>query len=635
MKLRDRLGRFIRESHDLRVYIFYKLCTGLGLERNVVGGMNKFALSRLVTYRCTTLLVLLTCTSLAAFVLVYKTGSQLESISKGILIGIMLFAIVFALEYLIWFHDQVPIFLNFQEAQSWIPSKAGYYTLITIVGMFTVVVIPLTGKLLEKSVPDQIQSDVDRKRFENSIITEIDRVKSEHDVVVANIHEHIAHVARTSGFDVSSINSAVVKTGRKALIIALSKYQIKPLDGVAKDAVLMKRTLEKAGYEVTMVIDKPREDIERSIRDYGRKLSSKDLSVVYVAGHGVQQDNINYLIPIEAIGDESEPTSATERYISLNNTINQLVTKNGGARYNLFIFDACRDFREGTGGLAKFGDPSNRLGIVTSADAGQQAADSCTTCRGHGPFAFAFSKHFTRPLSHDEMVKAVKREVGILLADQDKRRVQIPSFTDYADRTYIMANSVDKLPTVSKRQGVTDRVQDSESLGDCFGLEVGDCLRALKEWASLTESDFDLLGSKIISIASKKNEASPNVNEPFGNQLRYWRVNRKTILGWLGLWGFLSIVLWFSLRYSTEAIRQYHLGMYSRSRWILKHSHLYVDDYIKRSVTDGKLLDRLDSNWDNLNDFYPESDRSMMLEAVGHHAGERDHIQFARSVGFR
>jgi hypothetical protein len=447
--------------------------------------------------------------------------------------------------------------------------------------------------------------------------------------------ESVARVARFSGVDVAAINSAIVKTGRKALIIALSKYQIRPLDGVANDAVLMKKTFEKAGYEVTVAIDKPRENVEKTIRDYGRKLSSKDLSVVYIAGHGVQQDNINYLIPIEAIEVENEPAFATGRYISLNNIINQLVTKNGGARYNLFIFDACRDFREGTGGLAKFGDPSNRLGIVTSADAGQKAADSCTQCRGHGPFAFAFSKHFARPLFHDEMVKAVKREVGILLADQDKSRVQIPSFIDYADRAYIMASSVDTLPPLSKRLGVTDRFQDSESLGDCSGLELGDCLRAIKEWASVTESQFDLLGSRMLTISSQTFETSPYANEFIGNQLQYWRINRKSILGWLGLWGFLSTVAWLSLRYSTEAIRQYHLGMYSRSRRILKHSHFYVDDYIKDSVTDGNLSDRLEANWDSTIDFYPNSDRLRVLEAVDQQAGERDYIEFANSVGFR
>ena len=638
-RMRDRLGRFIGVKRPLRTLLISYLSVGLGLKRFAFDSMDQTAIMRLVAYRCVVLLVIFSCTVLLVFASFYGSGNQWGSILKCFFIGFGLFSLIYILEYLIWFHDQIPVFYDSEDAQRWFPSRAGVYTLIIVVGILTVFVIPLTAKLRTTDLAGHSQIDDRHKRLENLIISDFDRVKSEYNSKTIILHDRIASAAIRSGVDITSMKMEGMDIERRALIIALSKYQSSPLEGVSNDALLMKKTLEKAGYIVTVAIDKSKDEIEKTVVAYGSMLSPKALSVVYIAGHGIQEDNINYLLPLESKGDASQPFSPIDQYISLNHIVNRLIERKGGARYNLFIFDACRSFIESSGGraklggLAKFNNPDNKLGIVTSADSGQVALDKCTSCRGHGPFAFALSKHFGRPIAHDEMIKAVKREVGILLSDQDKGRVQIPSFTDYADRSYVMASSAKRLTVGGEAQVRVDKGKVSDELGECYGIDVENCLRALRDWSNDTERQIDSFVSRTTTLASEIYHPSLEANEFLGNGLQYWRTDRKAILIWLALWASLSALLWVLSHFSSDAIRQYHMSIYRRSRWIIKHTHFFVDEYISLRATDSSILSKLDSNWDVQSDFYPKSDRKAFLVAVNDPVGARDHVEFARSVG--
>ena len=141
---------------------------------------------------------------------------------------------------------------------------------------------------------------------------------------------------------------------RTALVIGNARYEIGALRNPTNDAQDMAATLQKLGFEVTLTIDATQERMEHNISEFGRQLYQGGVGLFYYAGHGVQVDGENYLIPVDAnIQSESDV-----RYKAVN--IGQVLGKMGEARngLNIVILDACRDnpfakrFRSASRGLA-------------------------------------------------------------------------------------------------------------------------------------------------------------------------------------------------------------------------------------------------------------------------------------------
>lgn len=145
------------------------------------------------------------------------------------------------------------------------------------------------------------------------------------------------------------------ETGKRtALVIGNTQYEIGALRNPANDAQDMATTLEKLGFDVTFILNAGQEQMETTISEFGRQLYQGGVGLFYYAGHGVQVDGENYLIPVNApIESESDV-----RYKAVN--IGQVLGKMGEARngLNIVILDACRDnpfakgFRSASRGLA-------------------------------------------------------------------------------------------------------------------------------------------------------------------------------------------------------------------------------------------------------------------------------------------
>lgn len=141
--------------------------------------------------------------------------------------------------------------------------------------------------------------------------------------------------------------------------------------------------------------------MKRTLREFGNKVRDADVAVIYYAGHGIELDGTNYLIPVDAKlemdTDVLDETFPLERFIVAADPAKQL---------RLVILDACRDnpfsktmkrtigSRAVTRGLAKV-EPTNPNTLVAfAAKAGSTASD------GEGknsPFATALVKHMTKP----------------------------------------------------------------------------------------------------------------------------------------------------------------------------------------------------------------------------------------------
>lgn len=170
---------------------------------------------------------------------------------------------------------------------------------------------------------------------------------------------------------------------RMGLVIGNDRYSNVPaLEKARSDANALTETLTDLGFEITKVLDASRRDMNRAIAGFTARLEPGDTALVFYAGHGVEIDGENYLLPI----DIEAPDQASEDFIkfeSIGLSDILLRVQSTGARTTLMFIDACRDnpFAQTTGrsiggtrGLARVTAPEGTF-VVFSAGARQQALD--------------------------------------------------------------------------------------------------------------------------------------------------------------------------------------------------------------------------------------------------------------------
>ena len=127
---------------------------------------------------------------------------------------------------------------------------------------------------------------------------------------------------------------------RVALVIGISRYQqVPPLDNPAHDAAAMGALFRKAGFDV---VDDKRDlgivDLRRAVREFSEKAQDADIAVVYYAGHGIEVDGLNYLVPADA--KLARDFDVDDEAVSLDRVLRAL---DPVKRLRLVILDACRD----------------------------------------------------------------------------------------------------------------------------------------------------------------------------------------------------------------------------------------------------------------------------------------------------
>ena len=134
---------------------------------------------------------------------------------------------------------------------------------------------------------------------------------------------------------------AAVKQGRRiALVIGNSGYKNVPaLTNPQKDAAAIATSLRNVGFEtVTLAIDATREKLIDSLRAFADDSEKADWAIVYYAGHGIEVNGQNYLIPTDA-------KLATDRDVQFEAIpLDQVMASLEGAKkLKLVLLDACRD----------------------------------------------------------------------------------------------------------------------------------------------------------------------------------------------------------------------------------------------------------------------------------------------------
>jgi len=93
---------------------------------------------------------------------------------------------------------------------------------------------------------------------------------------------------------------------RVALVIGNSAYQHAPtLANPKNDAIDMAATLKQLKFTVIDGLDLDRPAMERKLREFARALAASDAGLLFYAGHGLQVDGQNYLVPVDAKLDDA------------------------------------------------------------------------------------------------------------------------------------------------------------------------------------------------------------------------------------------------------------------------------------------------------------------------------------------
>jgi len=174
----------------------------------------------------------------------------------------------------------------------------------------------------------------------------------------------------------SALQAATEK--RIALVIGNSAYSSGPLKNPVNDATAMDAKLKKLGFTVTLKRNAKLQEMDESIREFGRQLKrTRGVGLFFYAGHGMQIGGVNYLLPVDAkIEKESDV-----RFQSVNADMVLAEMENAENGLNLVILDACRDnpysrsFRNATRGLAIVSNAPAGTFISYSTGANQVARD--------------------------------------------------------------------------------------------------------------------------------------------------------------------------------------------------------------------------------------------------------------------
>ena len=138
----------------------------------------------------------------------------------------------------------------------------------------------------------------------------------------------------------------LLKAPKVALVVGNGKYKDAPeLKNAPNDAKAIADVLKASGFATTMLLDTGRDALVNAIRDYVNGMEKqKAVGLFYFAGHGVQLDWRNYMLPVDAVIDKVEDVAKQSVDVA---RLMEGLTKAANPM-NVIILDACRENPFGT-----------------------------------------------------------------------------------------------------------------------------------------------------------------------------------------------------------------------------------------------------------------------------------------------
>lgn len=231
--------------------------------------------------------------------------------------------------------------------------------------------------------------------------------------------------------------SAHAQAARLALVIGNDSYvHVPALRNARNDAKSVAAEFERAGFQVTRVLDGSRRSMNEAMDGFLRRIRKGDEVAFYFSGHGSQPPQTGpFLLPVDI--EVSNERAIQRDGLSLEQVVDDLGQR---ARFTLIIVDACRDdpFRSARAGrsmspgstLSRIEPPKGTL-VIMAASKGQQALDrlSDNDPVANGVFTRELVKQMRiAGLSASEMLKRVRSNVEA--AAQRINHAQRPALID-------------------------------------------------------------------------------------------------------------------------------------------------------------------------------------------------------------
>ena len=202
-----------------------------------------------------------------------------------------------------------------------------------------------------------------------------------------------------------------IRPRRVALLIGNSNYKASPLRNPSNDAKDMGQVLEDLNFDrVILVLDANLQEMDSAVNEFYTELGRGSVGVFYYAGHGIQSQGENYLIPVDA--EIALETDLRYKALPLGLVLNRIDDASNDV--SIVILDACRNnpfsrsWRSSASGLATVDAPKGVF-IAYATAPGSVAGDGEGR---NGTFTQALLKYIRTPgLTVEELFKDVRVEV--------------------------------------------------------------------------------------------------------------------------------------------------------------------------------------------------------------------------------
>jgi len=176
-----------------------------------------------------------------------------------------------------------------------------------------------------------------------------------------------------------------------ALIIGNSNYtHFSPLKNTLHDAEDIQQILKNKGFDVLYLKDGDLESMESMVEKFAAKLRKGGVGFFYYAGHGLEVEGNNYLVPVSA--NISSKNKVKYKSLPVNMIIDEMEDSHN--RLNIIVLDACRNdpFSRGGGGLGQINNAKGMY-IAFATAPGKVASDGGSGRNG------LFTKHLIKNIS--------------------------------------------------------------------------------------------------------------------------------------------------------------------------------------------------------------------------------------------
>ncbi|MGE0700985.1 MAG: caspase domain-containing protein, partial [Hyphomicrobiaceae bacterium] len=175
-----------------------------------------------------------------------------------------------------------------------------------------------------------------------------------------------------------AVASPAAAEKRVALVVGNSAYRSVPtLANPRNDAEDIATALKRLGFETTVALDADRAAMERAVEEFATRTETADVALFYYAGHGIQHQGLNYLVPTDA---NLQNAAGIRRLVRLDDIVSDA---RKAKALRILVLDACRDnpFADVLSPPAQGGTPSRSTGLAKLS----RSTDAAAALPGSAP----------------------------------------------------------------------------------------------------------------------------------------------------------------------------------------------------------------------------------------------------------